>query len=466
MISHEAPQTDPTRTLKVRAPSVAGAFYPAQQAELLAMLGAAREQARVHWPAPYKILISAHAGLRFSGPIAASAYASCSHLDSITRAVIFCPAHRVGFKGVAAPSADAFSTPAGDLKIDASWRERALSCAGVSIFDAAFTGEHAIETQLIFLAHLSPRVEILPLIVGECDHDTLTRIVDKVYGGDETLIVISSDLSHYHAQAQARAMDADTIAAIERLDASKLNGQRACGWRAISAVIDVARRRDLRAVRLDVRTSGDTTGAHDRVVGYPAMGLLPARQARMPDTLSNELLRVARQSLASGLRRKTPPAVKVETFAQPLQSHAATFVTLTLDQRLRGCIGSMAPHRALVADVAHNAFKAGFADPRFAPMSQAEIERAEVSISILSHPRLTPAEGADALAKRIEPEKDGLILRSGDKQALFLPQVWKSIHDPAQFIAQLARKAGLDPAMPWPEDMRAWRFVTETIGLS
>ena len=212
----------------------------------------------------------------------------------------------------------------------------------------------------------------------------------------------------------------------------------------------------------------DTAGQanRDRVVGYGGWSFEYATRARLAETDRQQLLRVARQAISLGLKHGKPARVNTDTFSRPLQALRATFVTLTLDGRLRGCIGSVTPHEPLAADVAANAYKAAFQDPRFPRLTQGEIDRLEFSVSVLSHPRPMPSHSEAAAIDALHPEVDGVILEARDasgqaRRGLFLPHVWQDLPDPRQFMRHLKAKAGLSPE-GWTEGTRLWRYRTET----
>ncbi len=259
----------------IRSPAVAGLFYPAAAGKLGAdidgMLAAAAMPAG---PAP-KALIVPHAGYIYSGPVAASAYARLAPAQGrISRVVLLGPAHRLPFRGFALSSAKAFRTPLGDVPIDAA-AARLGAVPLVRMLDDAHAGEHSLEVHLPFLQRTLAPFVVLPIVVGDADGDAVAVLLDAVWGGPETLIVISSDLSHYYDYAAAKRRDAETAAAIERLDGEALDEDSACGRIPIRGLLAVARRRGLICRRLDLRNSGDTAGPRDQVVGYGAWGFLP-----------------------------------------------------------------------------------------------------------------------------------------------------------------------------------------------
>lgn len=256
---------------RIKYPAVAGLFYPADATTLqqnIAHYVAAAAPAPRH---PPKALIAPHAGYIYSGPVAGSAYASLgSAAETISRVVILAPAHRLAFRGIAYSSASHFQTPLGLVPVDEA------SLAGISTLpllqenDPAFQDEHSIEVQLPFLQTVLVHFSIVPLLVGEATDLEVAEVIEQLWGGDETLILISSDLSHYLNYHDASARDRETTQAIESLQGEKLTPQSACGCTPVRGLLRTAQSHGLRVRTLDLRNSGDTAGAHDRVVGYGA----------------------------------------------------------------------------------------------------------------------------------------------------------------------------------------------------
>jgi AmmeMemoRadiSam system protein B len=255
---------------RTQLPSVAGMFYPADAASLSQDVQTLLAQAESRGPAP-KALIAPHAGYVYSGPVAASAYARLRPLaGQIRRVVLFAPSHRVPFAGLAASSATRFRTPLGDVQVDRQAVETALRLSQVREFDAAFDGEHALEVQLPFLQSALGDFQLVPFVVGDARGADVAEVIETLWGGDETLIVVSSDLSHYLDYASARARDRHTTTAIEALDATAIDYHDACGRIPVQGLLLAARRHGLHVETVDLRNSGDTAGPKDRVVGYGA----------------------------------------------------------------------------------------------------------------------------------------------------------------------------------------------------
>jgi MEMO1 family protein len=256
----------------IREPAVAGLFYPSDAGELQGMIDAFYEAVVTSGAeAPPKAVIAPHAGYVYSGPVAASAYARLRPISGkISRVVLLGPSHRVPLHGLAASSATHFATPLGLIPLDRKAIDDLLRLDQVRLMDAAHAHEHSLEVQLPFLQKMLGRFELIPLVVGEASAGDVGEVLDRLWGGDETLIVISSDLSHYHDYATAQRMDRDTSRAIEALAPEKIHYDDACGRVPVCGLLSVARRHGLHGITVDLRNSGDTAGPRDQVVGYGA----------------------------------------------------------------------------------------------------------------------------------------------------------------------------------------------------
>jgi len=255
----------------VRAPAVAGFFYPADPEQLHAQVRQFLRQAQpTTGPSP-KALIVPHAGYIYSGPIAASAYAGlCPLREQVTHVVLLGPSHRVGFRGLAVSGMKVFATPLGPIAVDQAALKRLRQQPGVEALEQAHEREHSLEVQLPFLQEVLGDFTLVPLVVGDARPAEVGAVLESVWGGPETLIVISSDLSHYRDYQTARALDEATSEAIAALRYEDIGYDQACGRNPINGLLWVARRRGLQGVTLDLRNSGDTAGARDQVVGYGA----------------------------------------------------------------------------------------------------------------------------------------------------------------------------------------------------
>lgn len=264
----------------IRPSAVAGLFYPASAGALSravdALLAAVPAEAGGGTP---KAVIAPHAGFEYSGPVAAAAYARLQPLrGKIRRVILLGPAHRVPFRGMALPGASAFRTPLGDVALDAAAVARIKALPGIKELPAAHAAEHSLEVHLPFLQLVLAKFALVPILVGDAEAAEVAAMLDALWGGAETLIVVSSDLSHGESYAEARAHDRRTAEAIERFEGRAVGPGDACGCTAVAGLLAAARARGLSCTRLDLRNSGDITGGSgDGVVGYGAwaFGLPP-----------------------------------------------------------------------------------------------------------------------------------------------------------------------------------------------
>ena len=451
----------------VHPAQVAGLFYPAEPDALRTLIAGMRKGARSDGGVTPKAVVAPHAGIVYSGSVAATAFGAWARrAEPPTRIVIVGPAHRVAFRGLAIHPAAAWSTPLGEAKVARDLHIRLAEAEAATVDAKPFAGEHSLEMHLVMLQAMLPKpFEVLPILVGDATPAQVAAALRLVWGGPETGIAISSDLSHFLEQANARAVDADTARFIERLDVDSLEGRRACGYLPIGGALTIAAERDLRVSGLHLATSADVGADASRVVGYGAFAMEYAASARLEEADRALLISTAMASLAAAARSGgRMPSLAVDGRLSPtLTSMRATFVTLTHEGRLRGCIGSPAPRTTLIEDVVTNAVNAGCGDPRFDPLSEAELETLELDVSILSHPRPIPAHSEAELVAALEPNRDGLILGKGRQRALFLPSVWRQVADGREFVRHLLRKAGLDP-MIFPMGLEAQRFQVEAFG--
>jgi AmmeMemoRadiSam system protein B/AmmeMemoRadiSam system protein A len=466
----------PMEALQSRPPAVAGLFYPndpaALRRDVQQFVGAAAAPARS--AAAPKALIAPHAGYVYSGPIAGQAYARLlPWAGRIRRVILLGPVHRVPVRGLALPSAGRFDTPLGSVDLDREAVARLRDLPQITFSDRAHAAEHSLEVHLPFLQQVLGHFSLVPLAVGDATPDEVAEVLTRLWGDEETLIVVSSDLSHYLPYATARAADRATVDTMLALDPT-LDHAQACGATPVNGLLALARRRGLRAELLDLRNSGDTAGDRDRVVGYAALALveltaaLPAKDdevavsvdaanaAEAAGPRGSTLLAHARSAIAHRLGVPSVPLLQAPFLADP----GATFVTLKVEGELRGCVGSLQPRRPLGEDVRANAQAAAFDDPRFLPLSRAEFDALEVEVSVLSASAPIVVASERELHAQLRPGIDGVTLQWGARRATFLPQVWESLPDPRDFFGHLKRKAGL-PLDFWSDELTISRYTVE-----
>ena len=442
-----------------RPAAVAGMFYPASPEALRTSV---REYLDKAGPAPGptpKVLVAPHAGYIYSGSTAARGYAALrGGAGRIRRVVLIGPAHRVAVRGVAVPSVARFETPLGTVELDRLTIDALASAPHVVVSDRAHAAEHALEVQLPFLQAVLGDFSLVPLVVGDATSEEVATVLERVWGGPETLVVVSSDLSHYLPYDTARRVDAATLSQVLELG-PELDHQQACGATPINALMRVARRRGLRPRLLAACSSGDTAGDRDRVVGYAALAFAAAEpQSGVRDDERGEVLlaraRHAIETLFEPQAGHDPPD------AGFLDEPAATFVTLRRHGELRGCIGSLEADRPLREDVATNARAAALRDPRFPPLTRAELDGLSIEVSLLSPPQPLSIVDEDDVVRQLDAVRDGVLLEIGPHRATFLPQVWEQLPDARDFLRHLKAKAGLAPGF-WSLDIRVSRYAVQ-----
>ena len=453
-----------TRALGDHPAQVAGLFYPGDPELLAAKLDAAFAAAPAS-PFKAKMVVVPHAGVDFSGAVAARALRALDASGGLKRIVILGPNHRAPLSGVAVHPATVWATPLGAAPVAQEALRAILPLDGVAVDARPFEGEHSLEMPLIFLQRLFPNVEIAPVLVGDAAPERVEDVLRRLWGGPETAICISSDLSHFLSAPAARARDDATRAKIESGRWSELGPYDACGYAGLRGAMRLAESLGMRATGIAFATSDQRGGPRERVVGYGAFAFEYPETARLAEDERVRLLAVASASLDfAAMRGGAAPEIVLGADASPgLSAHRAAFATLERDGRLRGCVGSLAPRLPLAGDVGANAVKAGFGDPRFPPLSRRELGDLTISISVLSPAVPFPCDDEEALIEGLRPGRDGLILREGRAGALFLPSVWRELPAPRDFVRQLKRKMGV-AADHWSPTMAASRFSVESFG--
>lgn len=443
---------------QIRPPAVAGLFYPDDPEGLKMVVSLMFEEVEKLLskeempPTPVRAVIAPHAGYIYSGMMAARAYAHLPHHAS--RVAVLGPTHRVGYPGIALSEADAFATPLGNVRVDTQTVARLAEMNGVDYFEASHAQEHSIEVHLPFLQHRYGDFELVPLAVGNAEITLVADVIGELWKDPDTVIVISSDLSHYHDYFTALQLDAATISQIRRLELP-VQPSQACGAYAINGMLLAAAQLGLEPWFSGSSNSADSVGTPDRVVGYAAIAFAdPPPPAPVPEDAGQTLTSLARGSIAQVLLGAEAPQVPE---AEWLERPGACFVTLTKHGQLRGCIGSLVAYRDLLDDLRSNARAAAFRDPRFEPLDPEELAECRIEVSILSEPEpLSFTSKADALGQ-LRPGVDGVILRTTGHQATYLPQVWEQLPEPETFFASLCHKAGLPPNY-WGDDVEIYRY--------
>lgn len=457
--------------MSTRPAAVAGVFYPADPVRLARLVDSEIADVDVTpgEAAPVAI-VAPHAGYRYSGPVAASAYRRIVPLRSVVRRVVlFGPAHRAYVRGFAVPSADMFETPLGPVEVDRETVDRLATLPAVSMDDFAHADEHSLEVHLPFLQRVLDDFGLVPVLVGDASDDEVAAVLDAAWADPETLVVVSTDLSHYLDYRSACTRDRRTAEAVCALEGASVGDRDACGAHPLRGLLRVARERGLGVALVDLRNSGDTAGPHDRVVGYGAFVLTPAATAAgtaggvaasaVPEDGDDTavLCGIAAEAVARGLKgeRWQPDP---DRYPARLRRRGRTFVTLERDGNLLGCVGSLSPRAPLVADVARNAYAAAFEDPRLPSVTEDDFDEMSIKVSELGGFEPLEADSLGELESALRPGVDGLVVSHPHGRATFLPSVWSALPEPADFIAALWRKAGL-PRGLWSTDLTFERYT-------
>ena len=444
----------------------AGSFYPEQAEELTNLLNSYRQEQKVEYKS--KAIIVPHAGIYYSGHAAMAGY---QRLDICDNIFIIAPSHHDNFNNIALPEYTYFDTPLGSLEVNNRLIKEIAEKFPCIISNEYFDNEHSIEVQLPFIQNiLSPqsmsamdfvknlkkigrKVRIIPILVGKCDYRLISDIISTYW--ENSSFIISSDLSHYYTQQQCRQIDTYTATIIETGKLSHFQPEQACGLIGIMGLVDFANNNDCTMIRAMMYNSGDISGEKDRVVGYGSWFLYTdSKNDYIEKYYSKYILNTARQSISYALKSEE----YIPTDIPPvLTQYGASFITLKINDDLRGCIGSIYPTKPLILDIIDNAKNAAFQDPRFEPITERELEHIRISVSVLSSIEKIEFKDERDLLSKIYPY--GIIIADRDKRAVYLPVVWEQLPDREVFLNSLKEKAGLPPNY-FSRTFEAYKFNT------
>jgi AmmeMemoRadiSam system protein A len=365
------------------------------------------------------------------------------------------------------PDAVAYRTPLGDVPL-ADLASRLRKSLSIESVPRAHKQEHALEVQLPFLQVALKDFNIVPILTNRADPQALASAISP-FVGEDTLVVASSDLSHYYSYDTAKSLDAICTKAVTGANFSDMALCQACGKQAVLTLMHLAELKDWRSMLIDYKNSGDTAGDKRRVVGYASIAYVDRKEmsATMKEGLSTRdkeaLLRLAR----SAIRAKLVEGATVERpeLSSPaMLEDRGCFVTLHKDGQLRGCIGSIEPVSSLVECVEENAKNAAFRDPRFPALKKEELSGIDVEVSVLTVPQPLVFDNGEDLKSQLEPLVHGVILSRGSRRSTFLPQVWKQLPDKEAFLEHLCLKGGM-PSKAWQDaDTEVKVYKAEVFG--
>jgi hypothetical protein len=429
-----------TRATYIREPAVAGQFYPDDRQHLETMIETYIQQANASKPSGrIRGMVSPHAGYVYSGLTAAYGYKELEG-ERYSTVIILGPSHHVYFKGAALDNASDYKTPLGLVTL--SDKNGLIAREdGFIVSRQVHAPEHSIEVQIPFLQRvLKGNFAIIPVVTGDVDPETLASTLLK-YIDDDTLVIASSDLSHYYTYERAKSLDANCVKSIPTLDYTGMEKCEACGKTPVLTLMWIAKKLGWSGMLLDYRNSGDTAGDKNRVVGYGSI-VFQENNSQFTDEEQRILLSMARKTVESYLKDGTIPEVEAASLPSSLLEEKGCFVTLNKNNQLRGCIGHIMPQEPLYRCVIDNAVNAAVHDPRFRPVKNDELGDISMEISVLTVPKKLEYDSPDDLLAKLVPLRDGVVLKSGIHQSTYLPQVWEQIPDKTEFLESLCEKGG------------------------
>jgi AmmeMemoRadiSam system protein B/AmmeMemoRadiSam system protein A len=470
----------------IRRPAVAGAFYPGDPVQLSKMIAGFYSKAEKRALPGHPIaLIAPHAGYVYSGLTAAGAYKQLQgrEYDSV---IVISPSHTVFYQGASVYNGAAYRTPLGDVKIDRDLSEAigrihpSVYCSNKGHTGGSIRGEHALEVQLPFLQQVLGKFKLAAIVMGDQEEPTcraLGEVLATALNGRNSLIVASTDLSHFHPEKEARRLDGHVIKAVQEYNPemlmSALSSGRgeACGGGPVAAALIASKRLGGEQVIVTgYTTSGETTRDFSEVVGYLSAVVVSSKKSPKRDnkigntaqkrqkTLTSEdkkyLKELARRSIETGLKGEKSP--EEEPPSKILKENRGAFVTIKIQGMLRGCIGLVRAAKPLYETVIEMARSAAFEDPRFVSLTQGEFKEIEIEISALS-----PLERVEDISD-IEVGRDGLMMVLGPHSGLLLPQVAAEYGwDRITFLEQTCLKAGLPKNSYKDKDVQIYRFTAD-----
>ena len=458
---------------EIRYPAVIGSFYPRDGRELSRQaadfVDTADRRLRVSdGPIP-KAIIVPHNALFFSGPVAGAGYAALKRLKPFVKKVVLIgSSHQGKYFGISLSQARYWEMPNRRFEADRELTEKLIKMQGIGFDNEAHEAESSLEMQLPFVnAVFGKDVKIVPILVEDASVEQVSDLIDAVWGGPETVIVVSTDMSSGKDAESVQNVLRETARRVEKKEYSSLKSDRFCAPLPVAGLLAYARENNLDVQTIDLRTSADAYLTTNKVIGFGAFGVYDTNKDAMEDSRERlesilqenqeALLRVAAQSIVSGFERGRSLRVRGNRYPEELREKGATFVNIYYNGALRGSAGSDEATRSILEDISENAYAAAFSDFRFIPLEEEEMKNAEISISFLTSPTPVHFSDEEDLMKKIKPQEDGLILKERSNRALFLPQVWNTFSSPKEFLLHLKQKANL-PADYWSPTIKIYRF--------
>lgn len=430
----------------VRESIIAGTWYPGSRSALIKQLDSFFGGVEDQGIEGIRAIIVPHAGYVYSGQVAAYAFKQIQG-KKYKRVIILAPSHHYPLNRAAVSNHTHYSTPLGEVKVSSITHQLPKESNLVAELNAAQSDEHSAEIEVPFLQYSLKDFEIIPIIVGRMSSSEIDKLADLLIRklDEETLIVASTDLSHYHPYDEAVSLDKRCIDAIVSLDMQNASRCEMCGYYPVLVLMRIAQKMNWSTKLLKYMNSGDVTGNRSGVVGYASIVFYKSLPGSDRSELSVEqkkyLLKLARDTIELYVREKK--VLEPKTDDPVLKENKGVFVTLEKHGQLRGCIGHLEPVQPLYLDVRDNAINAATKDPRFRPVTADELSELEIEVSVLSLPELIEASSPEEYLAKIQPGLDGIIIDYRGWGATYLPQVWEMIPDKEDFLSSLCQKAGV-----------------------
>ena len=425
----------------IKRASAAGTFYPADKIELENLLDEFISETPKASDYSSRAIIVPHAGYIYSGKLAVKGY---QYLDkNVKNIFIFAPAHYERIYGCAVVDYDVWETPLGEVVINKELNRQAGDFCECHTNNFAFEKEHSIDVQIPIIKKMFPNAQIIPILYGCENFKKLSETIKHFWDNKDNAFVISTDLSHFYPEKESKRIDNYTAKMIEENNTKDFEQEQACGAMGICGIVNFAAEKKYSFIRVGLTNSAAETGDSSRVVGYGSWFLYEGGKSEyIKEYFSDYAIKICKDSIKSGLNLES---YLPENYPGVFDEDGACFVTLKINDNLRGCIGSIIAHRPLIQDLYKNAHSSAFSDPRFKPLTIDEFQNVKISVSLLSKPERMSFKDEDDLLSQLVPRRDGLIIREGSYQSVFLPVVWEELSDKKEFLKHLKLKAGLPP---------------------
>ncbi|MBL7160778.1 MAG: AmmeMemoRadiSam system protein B [Candidatus Aenigmarchaeota archaeon] len=435
-------KTESIEVKTVIKPAVSGSFYPDDPGQLGSMIDGFLAEASPAEAKPRAIVVP-HAGYIYSGSTAAHGFKALQGHDYET-VIVIGSSHHYAFDGVAVPNSTHYRTPLGDVAI--SGRAAELVDGFIFRSNDVFEPEHSIEVEIPFLQSVLGDFEIIPILVSRVDPQTLaSKLLPLI--DENTLVVASSDLSHYYPYEEAVSLDSNCIEGIPALDFERFESCECCGRIPVLTVMLIAEEHGWVGGLLDYRNSGDTAGTKEAVVGYASIAFYETSEM-LTKLEQSFLLSLARKTIEGYLTNQLLPEIDETNLSEILKETRGCFVTLNTNRGLRGCIGHILPQVPLYQCVIQNAVSAALHDARFTPVTSNELDGIHIDISVLSVPKKIEFQSPGEIPGKLRPGIDGVVLHYNGRTSTYLPQVWGQLPEKEEFLSSLCIKQG-SPANCW-----------------